>query len=389
MRFLIDTVNVASPGALQNQIELAHAAARRRPAGSDVILLRAPDGYALEAPDGLTVERHPKAGSWTRLWRWFHRDLPGHVRRLDADVVYSLSGIVSPPLTRAAATINAIHNMLPFTPEHIRHFAPLSKDWIRLLLLQRTMVASSRRADALIVPSRHGLERVSHYAGDLSAKSFVAMNPVPEYAKFHPESPPAHPLGGRPFLFYLSVVFWYKNHLNLIEGYRRIVSRGGDLPDLVMAGPPDDPAYVRCIERAIAESGLGPRVRYLGRIPREDIPGLLHHATINVFPSTCETNSFVQGEILGAHGVMACSNIPPMPEVAGGAAELFDPYDPDSIGAVLLRLSHDEARRAELRRLAAARAAEFTWDSCGDTMWKAVEFARTSRARRVNGNARA
>ena len=385
MRLLIDSVNAGSPGALQNQVEIAVAAARRCPPGCDVVTLRAPDGFPIEPTPNLSEEHHPRSGSWWRLRRWFHAELPKHATRLNADVVYSLSGILSPGLARAAATVNSINNMLPFTPEHIRHFRPLSRDWLRLMILQRTFVTSSRLADALIVPSRHGLERVNHYAGDQSAKAFVAMNPVPEYAKFRAASPPPHPYEGRPFLFYLSVVYWYKNHLNLIEGYRRVIERGGELPDLLMAGPPDDTAYVRRIEHAIADSGLGRRIRYLGRIPREDIPALLHHATINVFPSTCETNSFVQGEILGAQGVMACSNTPPMPEVAGPAAELFDPYDPDSIGETLVRLSRDEPRRAELRRLAAARAAEFTWDACGDAMWLAARHAVEARAARKRG----
>jgi len=383
MRLLIDSVNAGSPGGLQNQVEIAVAAARRCPPGCDVVTLRAPDAFEIPPTPNLTEEIHARAGGgWWKLRRWFHDELPRHAERHRADAVYSLSGILSPALTRAAATVNSINNMLPFTPEHIRHFPPLSKGWLRLMILQRTFVSSCRLADALIVPSRHGLERVNHYAGDLSAKAFVAMNPVPEYAKFRPSDPPPHPYGGRPFLFYLSVVFWYKNHLGLIEGYRRMIVRGEDLPDLIMAGPPHDTAYVKRIERAIADAKLGDRIRYLGLIPREDIPALLHHATINVFPSTCETNSFVQGEILGAHGVMACSNTPPMPEVAGPAAELFDPYDPDSIGETLVRLSHDEARRAELRRLAAARAAEFTWDACGDAMWRAAQHAVEARAAR-------
>jgi len=383
MRLPIDSVNAGSPGGLQNQVEIAVAAARRCPPGCDVVTLRAPDAFEIPPTPNLTEEIHARAGGgWWKLRRWFHDELPRHAERHRADAVYSLSGILSPALTRAAATVNSINNMLPFTPEHIRHFPPLSKGWLRLMILQRTFVSSCRLADALIVPSRHGLERVNHYAGDLSAKAFVAMNPVPEYAKFRPSDPPPHPYGGRPFLFYLSVVFWYKNHLGLIEGYRRMIARGEDLPDLIMAGPPHDTAYVKRIERAIADAKLGDRIRYLGLIPREDIPALLHHATINVFPSTCETNSFVQGEILGAHGVMACSNTPPMPEVAGPAAELFDPYDPDSIGETLVRLSHDEARRAELRRLAAARAAEFTWDACGDAMWRAAQHAVEARAAR-------
>jgi glycosyltransferase involved in cell wall biosynthesis len=387
MRLLIDSVNVGSPGGLQNQVEIAQAAARRRPPGCDVVTLRSPSDYAIEPVPGLSEEFHPRASGWSGLRRWFHRELPRHAARHSADVVYSLSGILSRPLARSAATINSINNMLPFTPEHIRHFRPLTRDWLRLMILQRTFVSSSRLADALIVPSRHGLERVNHYAGDLTGKAFIAMNPVPEYAKFRPASPPPHPYEGRPFLFYLSAVYWYKNHLELIEGYRRVLARGEDLPDLLMAGLPEDAAYVARIERAIADSGFSSRIRYLGKIPREDIPGLLHHATINVFPSTCETNSFVQNEILGAHGVMACSKIPPMPEVAGPAAELFDPRDPDSIGETLLRLSRDEGRRAELRRLAAARAAEFTWDACGDAMWKAAQHALAARAAR-NGSSR-
>jgi len=382
MRLLIDSVNAGSPGALQNQVEIAVAAARRSPPGCEVVTLRAPEGFPIEATPNLSEEHHARANGWWGLRRWFHAELPRHARRLEADAVYSLTGILSPELSRVAATVNSVNNMLPFTPEHIRHFPPLSKNWLRLVILQRTFVRSCRLADAIIIPSRHGLERINAYAGDQSAKAFVAMNPVPEYAKFRASEPPPHPYGGKPFFFYLSVVYWYKNHLGLIEGYRRMIARGEDLPDLIMAGPPHDTAYVKRIERAIADAKLGDRIRYLGLIPREDIPALLHHATINVFPSTCETNSFVQGEILGAHGVMACSNTPPMPEVAGPAAELFDPYDPDSIGETLVRLSHDEARRAELRRLAAARAAEFTWDACGDAMWRAAQHAVEARAAR-------
>lgn len=390
MRLLIDTVNVGSPGGQQNQVEIAQSAERRCLPGWDVVVARAPGGMGFGGSDRLrelTVQR--PAGGWAGMWRWFHRDLPRLAARHRADIVYSLSGILSGPLRRRFGTVNSINNMLPFTPLHLRHFPPLSKDRLRLEILRRLYVRGCIRADAVVFPSAHGLERVRAYAKDLAEKSYVAYNPVPSYVAFDPARPPRHPYGGAPYFFYLSVVFWYKNHLNLIEAYRRLLCAGHSLPDLIMAGPPTDADYVRKIQQAIAAGSLGSKVRYLGTIPRDDIPSWLHHATANVFPSTCETNSFVQGEILGAHGVMACSNVPPMPEIAGEAAELFDPFDPDSIGRALLRLCSDEGRRRQLRALAAKRAAEFTQDACGEVLWKAVLRAEeVSRARRSSARIR-
>jgi hypothetical protein len=67
-----------------------------------------------------------------------------------------------------------------------------------------------------------------------------------------------------------------------------------------------------------------------------------------------------------------------MPEVAGNAAELFDPWDPDSIADVIARLSRDDGRRRELRRLSALRCEDMTVKGAGESIWKAVHRARRS-----------
>jgi glycosyltransferase involved in cell wall biosynthesis len=225
------------------------------------------------------------------------------------------------------------------------------------------------------------IDRLAAYGADVASKSYVAYSSVPEYVRYRPAQPP--PYDGRPYIFYLSGVLWYKNHLNLIEGYRRAVAGGADLPDLLFAGRSEEPVYVSRINAAIEQGHLTGRVRYLGFIPRESIPGYLHHATINAFASTCETNSFAETEILGAHGVLACSNCPPMPEIAAGAAELFDPFDPDSIAATLVKLYRDRELREQLRERAARRAGELTPERQGEVVWAAIHHAR--QAFRTNG----
>jgi glycosyltransferase involved in cell wall biosynthesis len=86
----------------------------------------------------------------------------------------------------------------------------------------------------------------------------------------------------------------------------------------------------------------------------------------------------VQSEILGARGVQACSDVGPMPEVAGGTAELFDPYDPDDIARAMVQLCADEDRRAELRRLAGERAATLTVERCWEQIWRAALHAHAA-----------
>jgi glycosyltransferase involved in cell wall biosynthesis len=56
------------------------------------------------------------------------------------------------------------------------------------------------------------------------------------------------------------------------------------------------------------------------------------------------------------------SNVSSLPEVAGEAAVLVDPYDVDSIAEGLRRVLSDPALAAELGRKGQERAREFSWE---------------------------
>ncbi len=51
-----------------------------------------------------------------------------------------------------------------------------------------------------------------------------------------------------------------------------------------------------------------------------------------------------------------------MPEIAGDAAELVDPYDVSSVAVGLERIIADSSRRQELVRLGFERARRFSWE---------------------------
>ena len=56
------------------------------------------------------------------------------------------------------------------------------------------------------------------------------------------------------------------------------------------------------------------------------------------------------------------SNVSSLPEVAGDAAVLVDPYDPAAIADGIYRVLSDEQLRRDLRHRGVARAGMFSWE---------------------------
>jgi glycosyltransferase involved in cell wall biosynthesis len=53
-----------------------------------------------------------------------------------------------------------------------------------------------------------------------------------------------------------------------------------------------------------------------------------------------------------------------LPEVAGDAATLVEPGDPDALAAALAKLAADPAARQDAGARGRRRAAAFTWERC-------------------------
>jgi glycosyltransferase involved in cell wall biosynthesis len=52
-----------------------------------------------------------------------------------------------------------------------------------------------------------------------------------------------------------------------------------------------------------------------------------------------------------------------MPEVAGHAAILVEPNNPEALAAAITQMLRDDTQRQELRRRGIGRAREFTWQA--------------------------
>jgi glycosyltransferase involved in cell wall biosynthesis len=368
-----------SPGGVQLVEELIRSAHESAPEQCDVVALMRSDWRPWPGSEKLNiVSVAPPKGRWFGKRQWYDVLLPKLAKAQKADVLYSMSGIVSAEMCKSSGVVTTANNMMPFTQERLRTYPLTSRTRWRYAVLRHVLVASMKKADAIVLHSRHAQNMIEPHSGDLSSKLFVVLTGVPRDVKVDPATPPPHPYEKAPYFLYLSAIYAYKNHVKFIEAYRHALNEEASLPDLLIAGPKAEEHYFDEILAAIKQWGLESKVKYIGYLDRKDVPAWIYHADINFFPSLCETSSLVVVEILGSGGVLACSNVPPMPEVASYAAELFDPYSAETMKPAILKLWRDRRRKEELRSLAFARAAELSWNACGKVIWQAAAKAHAA-----------
>lgn len=115
------------------------------------------------------------------------------------------------------------------------------------------------------------------------------------------------------------------------------------------------------LTKAIRRARGRERIRVLGRVPTKQLGGLYTGATGFVMPSLFEGFGMTVLEAMQCGCPVACSSLTALPEVAGEAALLFDPREPEVLGEALDRISNDGSLRERLREAGFVQAAKFDW----------------------------
>jgi glycosyltransferase involved in cell wall biosynthesis len=163
------------------------------------------------------------------------------------------------------------------------------------------------------------------------------------------------------FVLYAGNVKPHKNLERLIEAFALTRQRGLDHLRLIIIGD-DISKYASSLRRAVHRHQLHPHVRFLGYVPETTLAVMYRLASVFVFPSLYEGFGLPPLEAMASGTPVVTSNVSSLPEVAGGAAVLVDPYDPASIADGLTRVLGDPALRQDLGARGIARAQAFSWE---------------------------
>ncbi|MBW4620680.1 MAG: glycosyltransferase family 4 protein [Cyanosarcina radialis HA8281-LM2] len=153
----------------------------------------------------------------------------------------------------------------------------------------------------------------------------------------------------------------YKNLHRSIEAFAKITKGDCEL----WLGGSYDRRYTPKLQVQAKELGVSDRVKFLDYVPYDRLPILLNRALALVFPTLWEGFGLPVLEAMACGTPVITSNLSSIPEVAGDAAILIDPYNVEEMAAAMQAVAEDEKLRSSLSALGLQRASQFSWAKTG------------------------
>ncbi|MCX7683140.1 MAG: glycosyltransferase family 4 protein [Anaerolineae bacterium] len=172
---------------------------------------------------------------------------------------------------------------------------------------------------------------------------------------------------GKKYFLYLGTLHPRKNLSRLIAAFASLP------PDtlLVLAGK--EGWHCKELFAQIEQLGLEERVLFTGYVRKEEKTALLRGALALVFPSLYEGFGLPVLEAQACDCPVITSTTSSLPEVAGDAAILVDPADPEAIASAMLRLLSDSTVRQSLIEKGRENVKRFSWINCARTVLEVIE----------------
>jgi glycosyltransferase involved in cell wall biosynthesis len=277
--------------------------------------------------------------------------LPPAAARAGVELVHSLASTA--PAWGRFRRVVTIHDLI-YRRYPEAHFG------LRSVAMRLLVPLAARRAQRIIVPSEATRDDLTGLLSVPEGKIDVVPNGIgaaggPALAE--DELRRQHDLGARPFVLAVSAKRPHKNLPRLLDALALIPDERR--PAVVIPGYSTPHEHeLRLLAAAL---GLERDVRLPAWVPPEELEGLYRAAACVVVPSLYEGFGLPVLEAMTRGVPVACSDRGALAEVAGGAAELFDPERPEAIAWAIERLLSDPYLRDSLTTRGRARAAEFSW----------------------------
>jgi glycosyltransferase involved in cell wall biosynthesis len=303
-------------------------------------------------PANLTPEQGT-AGHLRRLW-WTQVKLGRIYQKLQSSLLFS--PIPEAPLYSNCRYIVTVHDFIPLRfPRLLSPLTPYHRYYIPQVLNQAQHIICNSHATA------SDIINFCHIPAE-------KITPIPlayDSEVFHQGDLPSESIAvSKPYFLYIGR---HDPHKNL----PRIIAAFAALSDcreyeLWLAGTPDR-RYTPKLKAQIEELGITGQVKFLDYVTYNQLPTMLRNAQALVFPSLWEGFGLPVLEAMACGTPVITSNISSLPEVAGDAAILVNPYNTEEIAAAMQTIVTDGLLRSHLSTLGLTISTQFSWQKTGIT----------------------
>jgi len=310
------------------------------------------------------VERHGR--EIVRLFRGNHRvektrrnGVMGHAweqfilpARMKSNSVLWSPANTSPLLVHNQAV--TIHDLTPI--EHPKWYRKSFAAWYRLFL-----PILAKQARVIFTPSEYVKQRIMRRFG---VENVVVTPNGVDTTRFHPEAKQGTYEFPKQYIFFVGSLQPRKNLVSLLKTWHKIKNEFPDLW-LVVAGRAGN------IFGDI-KFNSDERIRFLGYVSEDDLPGLYAKATLFVLPSLDEGFGLPAIEAMASGIPVVISDGGALPEVVGDAAMIFKLSDPDGLTTAIRECLLDDGLRSSLIQNGLEHIKKYSWQKSAETIWNTL-----------------
>lgn len=176
--------------------------------------------------------------------------------------------------------------------------------------------------------------------------------------------------GGKPYYFFVGSMHPRKNIKRLIDAFNLFKQKTGSNFKLILAG---SILWSKTeIEDSYTNSPYKEDIIFTGRLSDEDLQKMLGAAYALSFVPIFEGFGLPIVEAFQSGVPVICSNVTSMPEVAGNAALMVDPFSIDSIAEGMVTLSKNNELRNQLIAKGHIQKQLFSWSRTAGLLWESI-----------------
>jgi glycosyltransferase involved in cell wall biosynthesis len=177
-----------------------------------------------------------------------------------------------------------------------------------------------------------------------------------------------------PYFYYIGRLEQKKNIVRMMNAFSAFKRKTGSNLKFVLTGKPGF-GYPEIARTHQSLGKLKEDVVFTGYLSKMDAVRYMHHAQAFIFVSLFEGFGMPLLEAFALEVPVIAANATCLPEIAGGAALLVDPYDEADIAKAMSEIASDQSLRATLIERGKVRRREFSWERAARETLSVLERA--------------
>jgi glycosyltransferase involved in cell wall biosynthesis len=320
------------------------------------------------APNVKAIVVPPQARHPVLYFIWFEMVIPRILKKIQADLFLSPEGYLS--LRSDIKQVAVIHDL---NFEHYPKDLPLLESWYYRTFFPKY----AHKATRIVTVSEFSKSDIIQHYHIEDEKIDVVYNGVNQI--FQPVSESLKQQTRREYSmdceYFICVgsVHKRKNIVNLLKAFDLFRAAQRTNIKLLIVG--QKRWWTRDMQSTLNQMKYHSDVIFSGRVETEELRLLMGSAIALTYVSYHEGFGIPILEAFSCETPVITSAITSMPEVAGEASILTDPFSPDSIADAMKRIYKEGELREELIKKGCERRKQFSWQKTADALWNCIERA--------------